>query len=265
MNLDQTITESIEKLVEEIRRENGIINRIIRDDVFSILQECDCTVLYFPLPNENSDGCSGCHLEKNVNGKCKQFVFINTANTRERQAFSAAHELGHIWRVDERIREMHPDKEIDTEDVVNQFAAELLMPRKYFESVIDGYLEKERYTGPSMTVPQMVKLIAYLMNYFFVPYKAVVYRFNEIERLHPKFNSILFLFKESSLLDEIIKAEQFTRLGIVNNLKSMDNLPEYLAEAEKDSLFNPEKVKNIRDDFGIQAIEDDIDETKVVF
>lgn len=59
MNLDQTITESIENLVEEIRKENGIINRIIRDDVFSILQECDCTVLYFPLPKENSDGCSG--------------------------------------------------------------------------------------------------------------------------------------------------------------------------------------------------------------
>ena len=264
MNLDQTVTKSIENLVEEIRNENDIINRIIRDDVFSILQQCDCTVLYFPLPKENSDGCSGCHLEKRVNGKCKQFVFINTANTRERQAFSAAHELGHIWRVDERIRKMHPDKEIDTEDVVNQFAAELLMPREYFERAIDGYPEKEGYVGPSMTVIQMVKLIAYLMNYFFVPYKAVVYRFNEIGRLGKKDNPLLLYFKDSSLLHEIIKAEQFTRLGIVNNLKSMDNLPEYLEEAEKDGLFNPEKVKNIRDDFDIQNVEK-IAETKVVF
>ena len=264
MNLDQTITKSIEDLVEKIREENGIINRIIRDDVFSILQECDCTVLYFPLPNENSDGCSGCHLEKSVNGKCRQFVFINTANTRERQAFSAAHELGHIWRVDERIRDMHPDKEIDTEDVVNQFAAELLMPRELFEIVIDDYLGKEGYSGPAMTVTQMVRLIAYLMNYFFVPYKAVVYRFNEIGRLDENSNELLLFFKDSSLLDEIIKAEQFTRLGIVNNLKSMDNLPEYLMEAEKEGLFYQGKINNIRDDFDIKTIEE-IKETKVKF
>lgn len=264
MNWDKNITKSIEELVKKIRFENGIINEIIRDDVFSILQSCDCTVLYFPLKDEDPDGCSGCHLEKNVNGQRKQFVFINTANTRERQAFSAAHELGHIWKVDERIREMHPDKEIDTEEVVNRFAAELLMPRELFERAIDEQLKKKGYTGPTMPMTDMIKLIAYLMNYFFVPYKAVVIRFNEIGRLNSKSNALLFHFKNSSFLEEVIKAEQFTRLGIVNNLKSMDNLQEYLAEAEKKDLLNETKINNIRREFDIRTVTEDDDE-KVEF
>lgn len=257
---DEQITKSIEELVCEIRRENEIINEIIRDDVFSILQGCDCTVLYFPLKDEDPDGCSGCHLEKSVNGQLKQFVFINTANTRERQAFSAAHELGHIWKVDERIRRLHPDREIDAEVVVNRFAAELLMPRELFEKTMDEQLKKMQYTGPAMPMVEMLKLIAYLMNYFFVPYKSVVRRFEEIGRINADTVTLLMRFKDSDYLNEIIKAEQYTRLGIVNNLKSMDNLQEYLLAAEQQGLVSETKVKNIREDFDIQTVVGEDDE-----
>ena len=93
---------------------------------FSVLQACDCSVLYYPLDGEDGDGCAGCHLEKPVNGRMEQFVFINTNNTRERQAFSAVHELGRIWKVDERLKRLFPKEKINTEEVINRFVAELV-------------------------------------------------------------------------------------------------------------------------------------------
>lgn len=263
MTFDETINEAIEELVRDIKEENGIVNEIIRDDVFSILQDC-CTVLYYPLQGEEGDGCDGCHLQKPVKTKMEQFVFINTMNTRERQAFSAAHELGHIWNVDTRIKQKFPCREIDTEEVVNRFAAELLMPKRYFENAIEIQLKKMRYVGPKMDMFTMVRLIAYLMNYFFVPYKAVVRRMNEIGRLNEKDNDFVFKYKDSSLLRGVINAEQYTRLGIVNKLKSMDNLQEYLQMAEEKGLFSEKKINNIRTDFGIERVKED-DTKKVEF
>ena len=254
MNLDEKMIQAIRDLVDSIKKENGIINEIIRDDVFSILQDCNCTVLYYPLEGEEKDGCDGCHLEKPVNGKMEQFVFINTNNTRERQAFSAAHELGHIWRVDDRVRKMFPGMLINTEDVVNKFAAELLMPEKHFQGAIEAQLKKMEYKGPTMDMTTMVRLIAYLMNYFFVPYKSVVIRFNELGRLDKKYDDQVFMYKDSDLLHEIIKAEQYTRLGIVNKLKSMDNLQENLIKAEQLGVISELKVNNIKEDFNIQSV-----------
>lgn len=264
MILSKAVIEEIQKLVNDIRSENNIRNEIIRDDVFSILQNYDCVVLYYPLDDENEDGCAGCHIEKPVGDNIEQFVFINTSNTRERQAFSVAHELGHIWKVDKRLKEKLPEENFDAEDIVNRFAAELLMPEELFIHEINTYIEKVGYKGPIMQEKEMVKMIAYLMNYFFVPYKSVVLRLNELKRLDNKYNETVLKYKDSNYLAEIIKAEQYTRLGIVNRLKSMDNLQDYLLEAENLNLINDNKLKNIRDDFEIQYI-DNISSIEIQF
>lgn len=255
MELSDYIIEGIVELVKEIKDENNIKNAIIRDDVFSILQACDCIVLYFPLEGEEEDGCDGCHIEKPLNGKMEQFVFINTNNTRERQAFSAAHELGHMWKVDKRIYEKFPNENFNNEDLINRFAAELLMPKDLFNEAIKIWLKKINYSGPTMKHTDMIKLIAYLMNYFFVPYKSVVIRLNELNRLDKEYNKDILKFKDSDLLKEIIKAEQYTRLGIVNKLRSMDNLQEYLAEVEKRKIFNKTKLENIKNEFDIKHVD----------
>ena len=251
MKFDKELIDSIKILVRNIKKENGIVNEIIRDDVFSILQDCNCTVLYYPLEDENIDGC---HIEKPVNGKLEQFVFINSHNKRERQAFSAAHELGHIWKVDDRLRKKYPDREIDTEMVVNRFAAELLMPEKLFREAITKQLDKLKYQGPTMEMSTMLKLVAHLMNYFFVPFKSVIIRFNELGFLNEKYNDITLKYKDSNELNEIIRDEQYTRLGIINDLKSMDNLQEYLVQVESQGIFNESKINNIRKEFEIRTV-----------
>ncbi|MGD9678707.1 MAG: ImmA/IrrE family metallo-endopeptidase [Vulcanibacillus sp.] len=257
MSLDEKLINEIERLVQEIKKENDIKNEIIRDDVFSILQALNCIVLYYPLEDEEIDGC---HIKKPINDQMEQFVFINSNNTRERQAFIAAHELGHIWEVDKRLKNKFPDEIFNAEEVVNRFAAELLMPRRIFQEAMANQLKKMNYAGPSIKIAEMIKLIAYLMNYFFVPFKSVVYRLNEIGKLDEKYNDIILEFKDSDFLKELIKTEQYTRLGITNKLRSMDNLPELLLEAEKRKIFNANKLKNIRNDFDIKHIDESFNE-----
>lgn len=256
----QELVEAIQKLVAEIREENHIVNEIIRDDVFSILQACECNVLYYPLEGEENDGCDGCHIEKYVGGEPEQFVFINTNNTRERQAFSAAHELGHIWKVDERLRLALPDEIFDVEEVINRFAAELLMPEKYFREEVRNFLRDVGYQGPRIDKEMLLDLTAYLMNQFFVPFKAVILRYVEIHRLSEKDVDIVLNYKNSIYMKQAILARQYTRLGIVNRLRSMERLQAYLVKAEEMGVISDYKAKAIRKEFEIESpMEEKID------
>ena len=262
--MNENIVKAIQEQVQKIKKEYDIVNEIIRDDVFSILQGLDnCNVLYYPL---EGDDIGGCHIEKLVNGKLEQFVFINTYHPREKQAFVAAHELGHIWKVDEKLKECLPNEEFECEEVVNRFAAELLMPEERFKTVMKNYLEKVGYRGPKIAQEELVKLIAYLMNYFFVPYMAVLYRFNELGRLDERYNDIMRRYKESDTLKDTIKTEQYTRLNIVTRLKSLDNLREYLDQAEEQGYISSTKADAIRTDFELpQDKEDDDSEETIDF
>ena len=93
---DDVMVEQIQKFIEEKRDEGKIINSIIRDDVFSILEK-ECTVLYYYL----DDAIEGFHISKPVRGEQKQFVFINTQKVLQEQVWTAGHELGHVWKVDQ--------------------------------------------------------------------------------------------------------------------------------------------------------------------
>lgn len=263
ITMNEKIVKEIQEQVKKIKAEYEIVNEIIRDDVFSILQGLNnCNVLYYPLDDE----VDGCHIEKMVNGKPEQFVFINTSKPREKQAFGAAHELGHIWRVDEKIKDALPGEVIKCEDVVNRFAAELLMPETHFNKAIEGYLKKIGYRGPKITKEKLLGLMAYLMNYFFVPYMAVLYRFNELGRLDSRYNGIMRIYKDSDILEEIIRTEQYTRLNIVTNLKSLDNLQEFLEKAEAEGFISSSKANLIREDFDITiSAEQNESEEDIIF
>ena len=168
--------------------------------------------------------------------------------------------MGHVWKVDERLKEEFPDEEINDEVAINRFAAELLMPENFFVRVLNEYLKKISYAGPKIKLNDLVKVIAYLMNYFFVPYKSVVLRLNEVKRLDERYNEKVLDYKDSNLLKDIIMTEQYTRLGIKNKIKSMDNLQEYLLEAEEKKVINATKANNIRNTFDILKLEENPEE-----
>lgn len=262
--MEREIVKQIQKLCDKTKASINITDAVIRDDVFEVLQASDCTVLYYPLPDEaesGDKGCAGCHIEKLVNGKIEQFVFINTSNTRERQAFSAAHELGHILRIDEQVFRALPQykESYSEEEIVNRFAAELLMPEQLFVELLDERLKEIGYNGKFVAEKQLVEISAYMMNYFFVPYKSVVKRYNEIGRLQEKYLDQLYKYNESEYLRDIIKAKQYTRLLIVNEEKSMDNLQEILLKADKKDVLNGNLVARLREEFDLKNTEEGAD------
>lgn len=257
--MEEKLIKGIQVLTTKIKKENDLEeNSLIRDEVFNILQKLpDCNVLYYPLSEEaNEDGCDGCHIVRTIRGKARHLVYINTANTRERQAFSVAHELGHIWKVDEQLMEIVPDVDFDVEDVINRFAAELLMPEQIFVKQTQENLDKYASKDRQINVSDFVKTIVYLMNYFFVPYKAVVLRIKEVGLISEDVKERLLKYKESPYVKSIIQ-DQYTRLGITNGKISVSDIADKVDYIEKNDLFSENKIDVIRQIFCIEKIAED--------
>ncbi len=72
--LPQSVTASIK---EFIFQKEISTSPLIRDDIFNILEE-HCTVLYFPLEDEND----GCHVKRFVKNQLFNFVYINTQSQK---------------------------------------------------------------------------------------------------------------------------------------------------------------------------------------
>ena len=264
--MDKKVIKEIQKLAEKIIKDNNLNDKtVIRDDVFNILQNIpNCIVIYYPIDTEaNEDGCDGCHVVRTVKGIEKQLVFINTANTGERQAFSVAHELGHIWNVDGRLKDALPDTVFDVEEVINRFAAELLMPEEFFIAQLIGRV-RHHIPDNNVTVLGLIKIIVYLMNYFYSPYKAVVLRMEEIGFIDKNARDHLLSYKDSQIVKDIIQEEQYTRLGIITEKKSIANLSDKLDEIEEKQLFPYNKIMEIRKEFGLSSIKKDKEMNEVI-
>ncbi|MGN0161355.1 MAG: ImmA/IrrE family metallo-endopeptidase [Lachnospiraceae bacterium] len=255
MALSKKVIAEIRNLIQELKKENGITVDIVRDEVFNILQGMPhCTVVYYPIESEAvEDGCDGCHVERTIKGEKEQLVFINTANTRERQAFSVAHELGHIWKVDSRLKAKLPGEEFDSEEAIDRFAAELLMPQEEFWKLAEKKLQELQCEDHLIKTRDAMKVVVYLMDCFFTPYKATVIRLNEVEIFSEESKQKLLSYKGSQYVSDIIAAGQYTRLGIKTNNKGIANLQQNLIEIEERGLFTKNKIEEIRKEFDIKT------------
>lgn len=59
---------------------------------------------------------------------------------RQEQTWIAAHELGHVWKEDTYVKDKLNKYNID--DLVNRFAAELLLPEDIFKKELDEKLKE---------------------------------------------------------------------------------------------------------------------------
>lgn len=254
--LSKAVVEKIIELTDAELKEHGIVNEIVRDDVFSVL-DSHCIILYYPLPE---DDINGYHINRMINDKPQEFVFINTANTTEKQVFTAAHELGHVLKVDEKIIkefDLNSSTEI-SEKIINRFAAELLMPEKIFVDKADNIL-KTLNVKDRISIGNMVYLIVCLMNEFLVEFEAIVRRFNELKKISDASRDLLLKLKNiPDFYDEITslaKASNFTRLFIKSNNRSIKNLKELVDKANEKQTLTETKIKSILKTFEIKQVE----------
>lgn len=242
--MQRQAVESIQKFIKQKIQEKGIVNPIVRDDVFAILEK-ECHVLYFVLDDE----VDGCHICKPVNGEMEQFVYINTFKVLQEQVWTAAHELGHVWRVDQYVKNHVVDCDAETEELVGRFAAEFLLPEQIFRRESYLRLQVQGYGGGNLSTKLMMDLVTYLMNYFCVPAKAVIIRMAELGNItEAAIEAYLNGFNQNqTLYNQMIKENQYTRLDRREHVYKMGNLKRDLAYLEEKKAVNEKYAKTIRE------------------
>lgn len=251
--LKNEFVQIIERRKNEILKELNYSEEVIRDDIFKLLRQ-KSKIIFYPLEEELD--LDGFHIEKSVNGQMVAFVYINTAKNYEKCIFCGAHELGHIYEIEKDILNEYPQEVLtmqDIDDVMNRFAAELLMPRENFKQKFEEFLMRNRKNNSVIKYSELLKTIVALMDYYYVPYKAVVWRLWEIDFLtlsgRDKFENIEK--EERDIIDAFILEGKYTRLRHPTRLKNFENLTENLKYAEENGVYGANKIQMMKTDFDI--------------
>lgn len=250
---NEQVVSLIKNFISDKQSEKKIVNKVIRDDVFEILK-AECVVLYYAL---NDDGVEGCHAIKPLNGVPVQFVFINTTKAIQEQTWTAAHELGHVWMVDSYVKKELGQHDLDSEDLVNRFAAELLLPDDIFNKEVRSKLKEYNYDGSKISAETMVRLVTYLMNYFCTPHKAIIRRFIELEYIgeNAEKHYLQGFERQNELYRRLIVENQYTRLETVNRAYSMGSMERDINLLEENEVYSEKKIARLREMFHLERTE----------
>lgn len=247
--------KAIQYIAEETKKACVIKNTAIRDDIFGIL-ESHCTVVYFPIEDQKNRGF---HIKKIVRDRLEDFVYINTGKPMAEQIFAAAHELGHIFKVAEKVWCVleRPEKltEQDEEDITNLFAAELLMPYKVFRENFFAHMDELEIKPGKVRMDEAVHLIVCQMSDFMVPYEAVRKRLVETRIMDE--SSAEKLEKQNEQTSELVKAflsDQNTYLGKGTGVKTISGLRALLDKAEKKEKIDAYLIQKLKMDFNVKEI-----------
>lgn len=257
--LDREIVFEIQKFVKKKRGElkKQYPNVLLRDETLKLLDQY-CTIVYYPIENEDNNGFHIDNIPTRA-GECQHFVFINTAQTLEKQVFTAAHELGHVWEIDSHIKDLgYTIDESMYETIINRFAAELLMPEPYFTDKFDEESKGKINSSGAIRASDVLRIIVIMMNHFFVPWKSVVIRCYELDILSEKDTGILLGEGRLSLeiiertLDSIKNELGYTHLINPTNKKWIEGLPELLDQAEQRQVVSQTKIDELRKKFELE-------------
>lgn len=257
MEVEKSINKCIEERFKRERLEEAFPNKLLREDVLDLLDRF-CTVVYYPLTNEENNGFHVTGIPFADSTK-NNFVFINTARTMEKQVFTAAHELGHIWSVDDYVLNDLGWKETPElrEMIINRFAAVLLIPEKIFDVSVDAGLKEYGNPDRTITIINLLKVIVILMNQFFVPMKAIVLRLVELNYFLPEVaddllgNAALPKKTVDLCVQELIAEFGFIKFQNPSMKKWIEGLSEKLDIAEKKHLVSQAKIDHMREQFGL--------------
>lgn len=261
--IDKQLIPLIKNFIEKVRLEHlpQLANIIPADAVLRILEQ-EAVVIYFPEGLNSADS-----EEKPKNngflfdaidfaGEKKHFVYINSAQTIDKQIFTAAHELGHLWQLNVYISERAPDIKYNEEDLMSRFAAEFLMPEKEFIDYASEFGSDYLKDG-KISLFSMLCIISKLMNIFLCPYKAVVRRLYELDFISHKAIDFLIPTKQEDKLVLMDKIKEiniefgYERLNNPDGKKWMSGLADMLDLAEKEGCVSKAKIAYLRRTFSL--------------
>lgn len=260
LEIEKTIINFIKTKFQQDNLSVLFQNPLLREEVLDLLDRY-CTVVYYPV---DDTGNNGFRLKRMpfADGTRQDFVFINTAQTLEKQVFTAAHELGHIWNVDEVVIKEHnlEDTTDMREHIINRFAAILLMPDdKFGISVRAGLKEYGEQGKKTITYVNLLRMIVGLVNHFFAPMKAVVLRLVELKFFREDVAKVLLGYDDitaevfAERIHELCVECGYTNLLNPSRKKYIEGLAQKLDIAERNNLVSPNKIRVMREKFGLPA------------
>lgn len=264
MDIDRVV-KLIPPVIVELKKEYAFSNDAIKDGIFRLLEK-HCTVVYYPLNNEKTRGF---HVKRFVKDKREDFVFINTANPVSEQIFGAAHELGHVWEVANKILKEMPGQSFTSDEeeiIINRFAAELLMPQDIFRHSFFIHLDDMHLNAESLKLEDLIKLAVMQMNDYMVPYEAVRRRLVETKIISSQVSDILD--KHRATISEVVKLfaqDQNTMLDRVTAKKTIPGLRTMLEQIENNKLLDDYTICKIKKDFDIDSVSGSLDEIVNVY
>lgn len=245
---NQEIIDCIKEFVDIKKKEGKLVEGPLKEDVFNVLSR-ECILLYYPSMD---DEIKGCHVEKYLCNELKQFVFINTRKSSNEQTWTAAHELGHVWKVDGYVEKKIKTGIVTNEDIVNRFASEVLFPEMDFERELKAALDESGVTENRLSRNQFMKVITYLMNVFAAPYKAVIRRLVELKKVSRDNESkYISLFAQNlDYYKELKETGYYPRLiGSEHKSYSMENVGADIDELESLGCISEAVAQRYRDMF----------------
>jgi len=219
---------------------------IIGDQVFKLLEQ-NCRVLYYPLEDDDVWG-----FTERIKGQL--FVCINTSIPYEKQIFTAAHELYHIWFDVEKAQEVILSSNLEeTESVnidinelkANRFAAEFLAETKLLEQ------EMARYGIGAYNIT--IKEVLQLCDIFTIPYKTMSRRLHEIGAINSSTLANLLSATEKDIV--VWNKILCITAPYKQNYIRLDNLIEKSVELYERNMITYEKLEYLLGFSGMSPVD----------
>lgn len=269
-DFDKEVVDAIRQHIKNRVNDDGLKDIFpilcLREDVFEVLNRY-CTAIYYPIEDNSNRGF---HIKEylSCNDKEQNFVFINTSQTLEKQVFTAAHELGHIWQIDEAILQEFPhlsDVNRDSDDlaeaIINRFAAELLMPEALFRSFVNSDIKQiaadNRDGVLKIDLKDALKIVVKRMDQFRAPSGAVIRRLFELHIIPKESMDLLLgegLISKEKIDEEIsriIQENDYSSLRKPTERKFIPGLAELLDRAEAEQCVPESKISELRNRFDL--------------
>ncbi len=269
-NMPEKLPQNVEREIFLFAKEMSFYPKLLGRKIFDIIEE-ECVVVFYPIMDaeEKNDGFFLPSMPLQ-NGECKNIIYINTFQTEEKQVFIAAHEFGHYLKVSDIVNKKCCTA-IDSERIVNRFAAEILMPTDLFKEYFVDTLKKNMgKTKACVGLNMMIRCIVSSMDHFRVPYNSVVIRLVETGlirredgiKLVDGFEQ-LSLEDISNIVDRCIVDGDYGALRTSSHKKDIRGLKALLDEAEKRGNVSNVKLERLRKEFGIVATDDNVLEEEI--
>lgn len=282
VKLNEIQIEEIRKLAGEKRRSLGFVGETpIANDIFIILDKLDIKLLEYPIePDGDKPAFSAAIIYSEENDKKLTFIGLNTADYFDNQIFAIAHELYHFYTKSGSHLSRPEDEENNLIEIkANRFAAEFLLPNTVLESIVldefkTSSLEKIQHKT-------MCRFIARLHCTWWLPYRSLVRKLQEIGAISPKQYSEFYAINERDMrgqyskTGQAINKEGFLKLNQpTNNIGTSPNEIEIIIRNFEDNLIDEDTLaetlslfNRTPSEFGyeIQVSQDDLDELNAFF